>query len=441
MLLDEPPRRAILRLATPTTLVMLVAATSNVLATYYVSRLGADAIAAMSLVFPIALLATTSMAGGLGAGASSAIARALGAGRRHDAGQLAEHALMLAVVLGIVFGVGIGAGAPVVFRLMGGRDAVLDGAVAYARILFGGAVITFVGSMFDSLLRGEGNVRVPATWATTSLVLQILVTPVCMFRLGLGLEGAPIAILTCQGIATLARARFVLGGQGIVKPRPWPRPLRSAPVRDLLRVGIPASLSSTVTYLGMMVLTGVFARFGTADLAAYGLGTRLDFILLTFVFGFGAAVLTLVGMATGARRSDLVLTYVVQAGIIIVGMLLVPAILLWWRPEWWLGLFTTDPTVLEVGGSYFRIVGPSYPLLGVAMVASFAFQGLGRATLPLMWMIVRVLAVVGSSVVGTRWFGWGPQAVFGTIAAGNGVSGLVLAGLFFRTVQRVRTAA
>src|SRR3989441_12991392 len=88
-LLAASPLRAIVRLAAPTTLVMLIAATSNVLYTYYVSRLGADAIAAVSLVFPISLLAITAMAGGIGAGAASAVARALGAGRRHDAAALA----------------------------------------------------------------------------------------------------------------------------------------------------------------------------------------------------------------------------------------------------------------------------------------------------------------------------------------------------------------
>ena len=441
MLLDEPPVRAILRLAMPTTGVMLVAATSNVAATYYVSRLGADAIAAMSLVFPIALLATTAMAGGLGAGASSAIARALGAGRRADAERLAEHALVLAVVCGVVFGLGLGGGAPAIFRLMGGRGAVLDGAVAYAQVLFGGAIITFTGSMFDSLLRGEGNVRVPALWSTVSLGLQIAITPLCMFGLGLGLVGAPIAILGSQLVATTARARFVLGGRGQIHPRVWPRPFRADDVTELLRVGVPASLSSTVTYLGMMIMTGVFARLGTAELAAYGLGTRLDFILLTFVFGFGAAVLTLVGMAVGARRPAQVTAYVRQTAIIVVAMLTVPSVLLWWQPEWWLRLFTTDAAVIDVGRTYFRTVGPSYPLLGIAMLTSFAFQGLGRATLPLLWMLVRVVCVVGATVAGTRWFGWGPRECFLTIAVGNVASAVVLSWLLRRTIRRGRASA
>src|SRR5262249_30330464 len=186
-LLGLPPLRAIVRLASPTTLVMLVSAASNVLYTYYVSRLGPQALAAVSLVFPVALVAVTAMGGGIGSGVSSAIARALGAPRRAEASRIAEPGLSLAVALGIGFGGLVMLGARPFFTLLGGRGAVLDDATVFARFLFGGAAITFVGGMFDSILRGEGNVRVPAIWSTVSIGLQIVLTPLFMFVAGLGL--------------------------------------------------------------------------------------------------------------------------------------------------------------------------------------------------------------------------------------------------------------
>ncbi|HYD48709.1 MAG TPA: MATE family efflux transporter, partial [Terriglobales bacterium] len=142
-LLALSPLRAVLRLAAPTTLVMLIAASSNVLYTYYVSRLGADAIAAVALVFPLVLLAITAMGGGIGAGASSAIARALGAGDRHRAGWLAEHALLLAIAAGVAFAIAIVLWGRALFALMGGRGVVLDLATGFADIVFGGAVVQF----------------------------------------------------------------------------------------------------------------------------------------------------------------------------------------------------------------------------------------------------------------------------------------------------------
>lgn len=438
LLLTMPPLRAIIRLAAPTTLVMLIAATSNVLYTYYVSRLGPDAIAAVSLVFPISLLAITAMGGGIGAGAASAVARTLGAGQRRHAVAVAEHALVLSVAIGAVFALVILMGAPTLFGLMGGKGDVLRSAVAFARVLFGGAAITFVGAMFDSIMRGEGNVRVPAIWSSASLLLQILLTPLFMFVAGLGLIGAALAMLTSQLLATIPRARYVLGGRGVVHPAAFPRTFALAPMGEILRVGIPASLSTMINYIGMMVLTGVLARFGEAHLAAYGLGTRFDFLLLSFAYGFGAAVLTLVGLATGAQRADRAITYVTRAGAIIVGLLTVAGALMFWRPSLWLGIFTNDPGIQAVGAAYFRIIGPSYPFMGVAMVIAFAFQGLGRATAPLMWMIVRVVAVLTAALVCTQWLGMGDRAVFVSVAAGNVLSAAVMLILFIRVERSMR---
>jgi putative MATE family efflux protein len=435
------PLAAVVRLAAPTTLVMAVSAVSNVVYTYFVSRLGVEAIGAVSLVFPVSLLAITAMGGGIGSGASSAVARALGAGRRSEAAALAGQALALAVAIGIGFGAAVQVAAPALFRLMGASGAVHASATRFARVLFGGAAITFLGGMFDSVMRGEGNVRVPALWSTTSLVLQMGCTPLFMFGLGWGLTGAALAMLACQLIATVPRALWVLGGRGLVRPAFRLPRFTLAPAREILRVGVPAAVSTSVSNLGLMTLTAVVTRLGAADLAAYGLGTRLDFLLMSFGYGFGAAVLTLVGMAAGARRLDRVQAFVGRAAAITTVLLAVPGLLLCWRPALWLGLFTDDPGIHAVGAQYFRIIGPSYPFFGITMVIAFAFQGLGRATIPLAWMIVRTIGVLAVAVLCTRVLGLGERAVFTTIAVGNVVSAAAMVTLFVLTERRLREAA
>jgi len=414
---------------------MLIAAISNVLYTYYVSRLGPDAIAAVSLVFPIALVAMTAMSGGLGGGAASAIARALGARRVAAATATAEHAFLLAASIGVLFALLILAIGHKVMGWMGGEGPVLEQATAFSRVLFGGSIITFMGGMFDSVLRGEGNVRVPAIWSSSSLGLQILLTPLFMFKFGLGLEGAALSALVSQLLATFPRAWYVLGGRGAIKPRAFPRRIALEPLKEILRIGIPASVSTTINYVGIMILTGVVARLGTPDLAAYGLGTRLDFLLLSFAFGVSAAVLTLVGLAIGAGRTERVGEYVRAACLLIVGLLGLAGGLLWWRPALWMGIFTHDAGILAVGATYFRVVGPSYPFVGLSMVLVFAFQGLGRATPPLIVMAVRMPVVLVLALWCVR-AGLGEGAVFATIAAGNVLSSLVMAGLFVRELRR-----
>jgi putative MATE family efflux protein len=437
-LLALTPLTAVVRLAAPTTAVMAVSAVSNVVYTYFVSRLGTEAIGAVSLVFPVSLLALTAMAGGIGAGASSAVARALGAGRRADAAALAGQALALSVAIGLAFGFVVQIAAPALFRTMGATGAVHDQATLFARVLFGGAAITFLGGMFDSVMRGEGNVRVPAIWSTTSLVLQMGCTPLFMFLFGWGLPGAALAMLACQLLATLARARWVLGGRGVVRPAlAW---IDLRPVREILRVGVPAALSTSVMNVGLMALTAVVTRLGDADLAAYGLGTRLDFLLMSFGYGFGAAVLTLVGMASGARRLDRMRAFVVTGAALSAIVLAIPGLLVCWRPGLWLDLFTRDAAIHAVGTQYFRLIGPSYPFVGITMVVAFAFQGLGRATVPLAWTTVRVALVLGAAVVCTHGLGLGERAVFSSIAAANVVSAVVMTVLFIATERRLRTA-
>lgn len=431
-----PPLVAIARLAVPTTLVMALAAVSNVASTWFVSRLGTEAIGAVSLVFPVSLLVTTAMAGGVGVGASSAVARACGGGRTAEAGAIAGHALGIAVAVGLVLALAAWHGAEPLFRAMGAEGAVLEGAVLVARVTFGGSAVTFLAGMFDSVLRGEGNVRLPAFCSSASLLGQIVVTPLAMFGLGLGLLGAPAAMLACQLVSLVPRAWWVLGGRGAVRPRlashrGW------APTRAILAVGVPAALSASIANLGTLVLTTIFAGLGSAQLAAYGLVTRFDFVLLSIAFGVGAAVLTLVGMAAGARRLDRVRAFVLRGGALIVAMLLVPAVVLACRPVLWLGLFTGDAAVHAVGEGYFRLVGPSYPLLGVSMVVAFAFQGLGRAGVPMVFLAVRVTGVVAAALVLTRFGGYGERAVFAAVALGNVVSAAGMAWLYGRLERRL----
>jgi Na+-driven multidrug efflux pump len=131
---------------------------------------------------------------------------------------------------------------------------------------------------------------------------------------------------------------------------------------------------------------------------------------------------------------------VLRAGVCIVGLLSVPAAVLWWAPGLWMDLFSSDPALHDVGAAYFRVVGPTYPFVAVSLVLSFAFQGLGRAMLPLGWLVVRVVGVLAASLVCVRWLGLDAHAVFAAIAIGNVSSAVVMITLFRSTERRLRAA-
>ncbi|HSP96218.1 MAG TPA: MATE family efflux transporter [Candidatus Dormibacteraeota bacterium] len=439
-LLALRPLRAIVTLAAPTTAVMLIAALSNILHTYFVSRLGDDAIAAVSLVFPIVMILITVVSGGLGTGVASGIARALGAGRAGDARAIAEHAILITTGLAIGGSLASEIGARGLFSLMGGTGAVLDQATLFSRVLFGGLLISFTVGTFDSILRGAGNVRVPAMCSTLSLLLQIAFTPLFMFYFKLGLIGAPLATLTGQAIGLVPRSRFIFGARSPVRPRLIPRQLHPRHFGEILRVGVPASLSAALNYLTLMVLTGTVARFGDTYLAAYGLGSRLDFLLFSLGFGVAAAGLTLVGMAVGAGRPELVRRYVIESAFVAVAVVAIPAVVVTLRPSWWIGCFTDAAPIHAIGADYFHIVGPTYFFIVVSMVVASSFQALARAVVPLVVMVARVALVLAAALLAINVFHGRAQAIFAIIAIANVTSCLILI-LLFRRVLGARVAA
>jgi Na+-driven multidrug efflux pump len=181
VLLEAPIVRTLLRMAAPNILVMLAQASTGLVETYFVGKLGTDALAGVALVFPGVMLMQMMSAGAMGGGISSAIARALGGGRRDDADALVLHALVISAVLGLLFTVGVLAGGPALYRALGGSGGSLDAALAYSNIVFAGAILLWVFNTLASVLRGTGNMIVPAvvtcagrsSWCRSHLVSSL----------------------------------------------------------------------------------------------------------------------------------------------------------------------------------------------------------------------------------------------------------------------------
>src|SRR5258708_4871127 len=161
-LLEGPIAPQLLRLAWPVLIVLTLQTFVGVAETYFVSFLGTDALAGVALVFPLFMLMTMMANGGIGGGVSSAVARAIGAGRKRDAEALATHAVAVGAAFGAMFTIGVWAGGPALFRLMGGEGEVLANALLYANVLFLAAIPGSIANLLAAALRGAGELRVPA---------------------------------------------------------------------------------------------------------------------------------------------------------------------------------------------------------------------------------------------------------------------------------------
>src|SRR5216684_5283896 len=181
VLLEGPIVSTLLRLATPNVLVMFVQAAVGLIETYFVGKLGTDALAGVALVFPALMLMQMMSAGAMGGGISSAIARALGAGRRRDANALAAHALAIAVGFGLLFMLAVLGSGRWLYSAMGGSGASLTAALTYSTVVFSGAILIWVFNSLASVIRGTGNMAVPAVVTSVGAAALIPLSP-CLDR-------------------------------------------------------------------------------------------------------------------------------------------------------------------------------------------------------------------------------------------------------------------
>jgi putative MATE family efflux protein len=424
-MLQGPILSTMLKLALPSISVFLWQTSVGVVQTFYLSLLGTDALAGVALVFPLLMLMNMMSSGGIGGGVSSAVARALGAGRREDADALVTHALLLALAFGAAFMAAAWLLGPMLYRALGARGAALAATVTYSNFVFLAAVPFWTIDMMAAALRGAGNVRMPALVSFIGAAVTVMLSPALIFGLGplpaLGIAGAGVASSLYNAIAALALLRYMSRGRGGLTLRRVR--LERRLFREVLRVGIPSALGTLQANLTTILVTGAIGTFGAAALAAYGTASRLDFLLIRVVFGLGTALAIMVGTNIGAGQVARARRIAWIGAALAVGFTeSVGAFVALW-PQAWLGLFSNDAAVIAAGSLYFRTVAPVYGAIGLGMAFYFASQGVGRVLWPFLVGTIRMALSAGLGWVLVRYFGFGLPALFTLIAAAAALSG------------------
>ncbi|MCX7375144.1 MAG: MATE family efflux transporter [Alphaproteobacteria bacterium] len=439
MLLQAPIVPTLLRLAWPNVLVMLAQAAVGMIETWWISFLGTDALAGMALVFPGFMMMQMLSGGAIGGGISSAVARALGSGRREDANAFVLHALVVNLGLGLLCtALFLGFGRPL-YAAMGGRAGSLEAALAYSDIVFGGVALVWVMNALASVIRGTGNMLVPSLAICLSVVVLVPLSPVLIFGLGpipaMGIAGGAWAVVGTTAMTAAVMAWYLLAGRAVV--RPVLVPLRWPLFADILRVGAVGAISTLQTTLTVALTTGLVGiAAGPAAVAGYGTGARLEYLLVPLVFGLGAPLVALVGTNIGAGQRDRALRIALTGGALAFGLTEAVGLAAALFPAAWLGLFTHDPAAVETGAAYLRIVGPTYGFFGLGLCLYFASQGAGRLFWPLAGGMLRLLVAVGGGWLALHLTG-SLMALFAALALGLVVYGVTVVtaisrGVWFR---------
>ncbi|MFC0239907.1 MATE family efflux transporter [Rhodopseudomonas telluris] len=397
LLLTAPIVPTLTRLAIPNIIAMVGTAVVSVAETSYIGRLGTEALAAIALVFPFAMLTQMMSAGAMGGGVSSAVSRALGAGDRARAEALALHAVIIGLCGGLLFTLIMQLFGRSLFMLLGGRGDVLEQACSYSVVLFSGAVSIWLVNTLASVLRGTGDMVLPSATLLVVAVLQIAIGGT--FGLGLfgmprlGMPGVASGQLVAFSLGTLFLLIYMASGRARVRLRAGSFVFERRMFLDILKVGAMACLAPLQSVLTILIFTKILATYGTATLAGYGIGSRLEFLLIPIAFAVGVASIPMVGMAVGAgqvARARRVAWTSGAASALILGVIgLVLAI----YPALWVSLFTADPAVTAAAHSYFHWAGPAFPFFGLGVTLYFASQGAAKVGGPVLAASARLMLV------------------------------------------------
>ena len=421
--LSAPILPTLLRLSAPGILLVVFQSMVSIGDTYFVGRLGTAPLAGLALVFPLLMLLQMTSAGAMGGGVSSAIARSLGAGNPSAARRLVVHALVIAAGMGLAFTLLVLLFGHALYSLLGGNEAVLAHALAYSNVVFAGAIVVWLANTLSSVLRGTGNMLVPAVALVAAAVLHVPLCAALVLGLGpfpaLGIAGAGVAYLVNFGLAALAMGFVVFRRGSPLRPHAADWRLEGRLFRDILRVGGVSVLNACQTVLTAVILTGFVGRFGPAALAGYGVGLRLELLQIPLVFAVGQSLVVLVGTHVGAGQAARAKRIAwIGAG---VGASVSLAIGLFAAlfPHLWVALFSADPLVLESGSRYLRTVAPFYPLLAVNIALYFASQGAGHVARTVLAGTARLLIVLAGGALTASL-----AALYGVIALAMVIAGV-----------------
>ena len=417
-----PVTPKLLTLAWPLVLGNLLQTFYNLADMFWVGRVSGDAVAAVSLMFPLSwMFVSTAM--GITAATIALVSQHIGAGNRRRADRIvAQSAVLATVVATALAAIGLAVREPLL-RTMGARDQVFVEALAYIEIIFLSLPLTFIFFAFRSSLQGAGDTKTAMWLMVLSAGLNVVLDPFFILGWGafpaLGTQGAAVATFIARAFAAGAGIYILVrGGYGVelrlreLKPD-WELQ------RKLLRIGAPATIDGWARSFAAVVMAAFVARFTVAAIAAYGIGVRLMSISWTVSGAVADATATGVGQNLGAKTPRRAAEVTWKATAATMAILFCAAGLVVTFPAVAIGIFIDDPAVIAEGIVFLRIIAPFWAFFGGVMVIQGAFRGAGVTTVAMVlsflsrWLFRIPVALVVA-------FGWA-YTIPGT--------GLTLAGL------------
>jgi len=430
-LLDGPIVPSLLKMAVPIVLANILASAYQLTDAFWVGRLGGDAVAAVSVSFPV-IFVMIAVGMGFGIAGSTLVAQYMGAGNQQMVNHVAAQTLlMVAIASGVLGAVGY-AIAPGLLRLMGVEPAVFTGAVQFMRVSFIGLVTVFGFAMFQAVLRGVGQVTLPLYIVAGTVVLNFALDPLFIFGWGpippQGVAGAAYATLGTQTLAAVIGLAALLNGRyGIHLTWSDFTPDWEF-IKKAFVLGFPATIEQSARGLGMTVMTFLVATFGTVAIAAYGVVTNIFMFVLIPAMGLSMATSALVGQHIGAGKIERAARIShLSSTISFVGLSLIGASIFLGAHAIVAFFVPTDAAVVETGARFLRIFSLSFGFLGLQLSLIGVFRAAGKTVTTMVlalvsqWVLQFPLAyILGKHTAGglnAMWWAFPTSMVISTLLA------------------------
>jgi putative MATE family efflux protein len=380
-LISAPIKSLVGKIALPAVIGFFFNTMYNVVDTYFGGRISTEALAALSLSFPVFFI-IISFDSGIGNGTSAIITNALGAGKKEEAKEYVAQSITFGLILSVIVTcVGLLI-APFLFKTLGATGNYLGLAVSYIDTIFYGTFFFLMISVMNSVVQSGGNTRVYRNFLIIGFLLNLVLNPLFIYGTlgikGIGFAGIAWATVVTEAIGFLYLTRAAIK-TGLVptdsfshyKPK-WKK------FKELAAQVFPATLNMVTVGLGILIITYFISRFGPDAVAAYGIATRVEQISLVPSIGLIIAALTLIGQNNGAGRMDRVkeaLRVVIRYGL---SIMTVGGILVFFLAHALMAFFTTNENVIRIGTEYLHIAVFIFWAYIILFTSTSALQGLKR---------------------------------------------------------------
>jgi putative MATE family efflux protein len=380
----------IIRLSLPMIVAMLFQTGFSVIDMVFLGMVSPKAIAVVSIVFPV-IFFFVSFAMGIGAGLTSFIARAFGAGDLKKAGRIAANGLAFSIVISVLLAVSGILFVKPLFVLLGAGPDILDSVLDYCRIIFIGFIFIFFGSFSNSIIRGEGDTKTPMKLLMIQTAVNLMLDPLFIFGCGpipaMGVRGAALALVISRIVWVILCIRYFAGGKSQVRPvfRNFHFELKL--LKEILRVGIPSTVTFLSSSIGLMLFMKLVSGYGSLAIAAFGIGGRIENIAILPALGMSGAVLTIAGQNYGSGNIERTRDTIKHAIFLISVFMISVAIIALLFAEPINTIFTRDARVIVLGSNFLFYRAPFWMVMGVRIMIGAGFNGAGRPRVGLLTLL------------------------------------------------------